>query len=170
MKTLSRYRTRLPIMVVAVMLIAAACSGGADTSAPTASTATPGNDTQPSTPATSDAPAAPAGPAAALDPAVVERAKSVDEVTTADGGQVMVAIECDAQTGDDLLHAGAVGLTEGIYTGTVDPPIGGSVKFQVGTDGSGFQARQSTLDEATYTVTFADIDGGIELTLAGCTE
>ncbi|GBE23928.1 hypothetical protein BMS3Bbin02_00193 [bacterium BMS3Bbin02] len=167
MRTLPRYRTRLPIMVVAVMLIAAACSVGADTSAPTASTATPGNDTQPSTPATSDTPAA---PASALDPAVLERTKSVDEVTTAGGGQVMVAIECDAQTGGDLLHAGAMGLTAGIYAGTVDPPIGGSVKFQVGTDGTGFQARQSTLDQPTYTVTFADIDGGIELTLAGCTE
>ncbi|NOX22256.1 MAG: hypothetical protein GXP36_04065 [Actinobacteria bacterium] len=166
MNTLSRYRTGLPIMVLAVILIAAACSGGADTSAPATPTVAPSNDAQTSAPAASDAPAI---PASALDPAVLERTKSVDEVTTADGGQVMVAIECDAQTGGDLLHAGAMGLTEGIYTGTVDPPIGGSVKFQVGSDGTGFQARQATLDQATYTVTFADIDGGIELTLAGCT-
>jgi len=163
MRRLPRHRTALPILVMTIALIASACGGGSDSSPPELSTAAPTNDTQPSTPA------APSGPAAALDPGVIERARSVDEIATADGGQVMVAIECDAQTGDDLLHAGAMGLTEGIYTGTVDPPIGGSVKFQVGTDGTGFQARQATLDQATYTVTFADIDGGIEFTLAGCT-
>ncbi|GMQ94696.1 MAG: hypothetical protein BMS9Abin12_2201 [Acidimicrobiia bacterium] len=161
-RTFSRHRTGLPILVVTVILIAAACAGGADTSAPETSTVAPSNDAQTNTPAAS------VGPASALNPAVVERAKSVDEVTTADGAQVMVAIECDAQTGGDLLHAGAVGLPEGIYDGTVDPSVGGSIEFQVGSDGIGSTARQATLDQSTYTVTYADIDGGIEFTLTGC--
>jgi hypothetical protein len=163
MRPKSHSHIPLAILAMAVALVVAACGGGTDSPAPDISTAAPGGDTQPS------ASAAPGGPAAALDAGVLARAGSVDETATADGGQVMVAIECEAQTGGDLLHAGAVGLAEGIYTGTVDPAIGGSVKFQVGTDGSGSTARQSTLDQATYTVTFADIDGGIELTVAGCT-
>jgi hypothetical protein len=29
-------------------------------------------------------------------------------------------------------------------------------------------ARQTTLEDPSYTITFPDLDGGIELTVAGC--
>ena len=163
MGAMSRRRTAMSVLGAAVLLTAAACSGGADTSPSVTSTAAANNDAQAS------AATAPGGSTSALDPAIIERAASYDEVTTAEGAQVMVAVECDSQSGGDLLHAGSVGLPEGIYVGTVEPSVGGKLTFQVGSDGIGYQARQTTLDQSSYTITYADIDGGTELTVTGCT-
>ena len=110
---------------------------------------------------------APEGARSAYTEAVAT-SESHDEILLSTGGDMVVAVNCDAQTGGDLVTVVAVGLPPGTYTGTFDPAAGGDLSLQVTGAGEAVGARQTTLDEAEYTVTFADIDGGVTFTLAGC--
>jgi hypothetical protein len=99
---------------------------------------------------------------------LIASADAAQEVSTQSGGRVVVAVICEAQTGGTIVSVGSVGVPEGIYKGDFEPAAGGSLTLQVLPDGEGVGARQTALDAPSYTVTFADIDGGIEFTLPGC--
>jgi hypothetical protein len=82
---------------------------------------------------------------------------------------VVLAVECESQMGGTLVYVGVDGIPVGTYVGSFEPSAGGDITVQVATEGPAQGARQVTLDEPEYTVTFPDIDGGVELTVSGCT-
>jgi hypothetical protein len=153
---MNRHRGSLVVFLLSVMVLAACGGGGSDENTVSSVTGTA---------AASDAGSNDGAP---LDQTLLDRADSVAEKTTSDGGKVVVAVECESQMGGNLVHVGVVGVPPGTYTGTLEPSAGGDLTVQVISDGPAQGARQATLDEPEYTVTFADIDGGTSLTIAGC--
>ncbi|MGD8321451.1 MAG: hypothetical protein PVJ02_13385 [Gemmatimonadota bacterium] len=103
-----------------------------------------------------------------LDQDLLDRADAVEQVTTSNGGVVVVAVECASQMGGNLVHVGVDGLPAGTYTGSFEPSAGGDLTVKVTTEGPARGARQATLDEAEYTITFPDMDGGVSLIIPGC--
>lgn len=103
----------------------------------------------------------------ALDTLIAD-ADVYDDVTTPSGGRVVVTVVCESQMGGNIVNVGSTGVAEGIYEGDFEPSAGGSLTLQVFADSRGIGARQTTLEDPSYTITFPDLDGGIELTVAGC--
>ena len=161
-----RRRGRVAALVSVVLLGFAACGGGDDDAGngspvdPVADTAAEGAE----------------GSTDAVDSAdsddalarLIASADAYDEVMTSSGGRVVVAVICEAQTGGTVVSVGSAGVPEGIYEGRFEPASGGSLTLQVLPDGEGVGGRQTSLEESTYMISFADIDGGIALTVPGC--
>ena len=78
---------------------------------------------------------------------LIDNSDSYGEATPAVGGRVLVAVDCDPVTGDNLLSVGSVGVPQGVYAGEVEPAAGGDVTLQVLPTGEGLGARQTRLDE-----------------------
>ena len=160
-----RNMTRLSCVAIAGLVAVAACGGGDD-----AGDSGPGSDVvvEAETADTSaDNATGAAGSTDALDQ-LIATSDAHDEVVTQSGGRVVVAVICEAQTGGTVVSVGSAGVPEGIYEGDFEPAAGGSLTLQVLPDGQGIGARQTSLDQPSYTITFPDIDGGIELTVPGC--
>ncbi len=157
-----RHLTRLAYVASIGLLLLVACGGGDDA-----------GDSEPGSEVVVDATAADPGGdgrAGGVDPLdqLIATSDAHDEVATESGGRVVVAVICEAQTGGTVVSVGSVGVPEGVYQGDFEPAAGGSLTLQVLPDGEGVGARQTTLDEPSYTVSFADIGGGIELIVPGC--
>ncbi len=98
--------------------------------------------------------------------AIIE-ADSHDEIIFAEGGDMVVAVNCNADTGGTVVTAVADGLPPGDYTGQFEPSTGVDLNLQATGAGYSVAAAQMTLDAEEYTVTFADIPGG-EFSVSGC--
>ena len=107
------------------------------------------------------------GTGSAFNDAIIA-SESHDEILLEGGtGEMLVAVDCDPQTGGNLVTVVAEGVTPGVYTGELDPTTGVSLSLEISESGQGVGASQMTLDAEEYTVTFADIDGA-EFTVMGC--
>jgi len=93
---------------------------------------------------------------------------SHDEVLLGGGtSEMVVAVDCESDTGGTLLTVVAEGLEPGVYTGVFDPSTGVDLTVDATGGGQVVSTAEMTLDAEEYTVTFADIDGG-EFTVRGC--
>jgi len=153
------------LLLVAGLTLVAACGGDPGAEAEVSDRATRG---EPATEPATDAETRTGAPA--LQPGLLEAAEFAAEIVTADGtARVFVVIDCDPVTGGNLVTINPVGFAAGqLITAEIDPPIGGSVGAQIGPDGSGVGARQTSLDEERYTLTI-ELDGeSLETTFPGC--
>ncbi len=107
------------------------------------------------------------GTGSAFNDAIIA-SESHDEVLLEGGtAEMLVAVDCDPPTGDNLVTVIAEGLPPAVYTGEFDPSAGGDLSLDTTQGGQSVGARQTTLDAEEYTVTFADIDGAV-FTVMGC--
>ena len=108
------------------------------------------------------------GTGSAYNDAIIA-SESHDEILL-DGGEaeVVVAVDCDPDTGGTVVTVVAEGLDPAVHTGVFDPST--DVDLVLDTTGGGQSVGQAemTLDAEEYTVTFADIEGA-EFTVRGCT-
>ncbi len=158
-------RLRPYVTVLILALVAASCGGNGETSTGfefATTEATFESETSGETPA-------PTG-ASTLQSAVLESAEFTAELITADGtGRVFVVVDCDPVTGGNLITINPVGFAAGqTVSAVLEPAAGGSVTAQVGPDGSGVGARQTTLDETQYTLSVALDAETLETTFPGC--
>jgi hypothetical protein len=114
------------------------------------------------------APALPeGGTGSAFNDAIIT-SESHDEVLLNGGeAEMLVAVDCDPPTGDNLVTVVAEGLTPAVYTGEFDPAAGGDLSLDATQGGQSVGARQMTLDAEQYTVTFPDIEGAV-FNVMGC--
>ena len=107
------------------------------------------------------------GTGSAFNDAIIT-SESHDEILL-DGGnaEMLVAVDCDPQTGGNVVTVVAEGLAPAVYTGEFDPSTGVSLSIDTTQGGQSVGASQMTLDAEEYTVTFADIDGAV-FTVMGC--
>ncbi len=107
------------------------------------------------------------GTGSAFNDAIIA-SESHDEVLLDGGaGEMLVAVDCDPQTGGNVVTVVAEGLAPGVYTGEFDPSTGVTLSLDTSQGGQSVGASQMTLDAEEYTVTFADIDGAV-FTVRGC--
>jgi hypothetical protein len=107
------------------------------------------------------------GTGSAFNDAIIE-SESHDEVLLEGGSaEMLVAVDCDPDTGGNLVTVVAEGLPPAVYTGEFDPSTGVTLSLDATQGGQVVGASQMTLDAEEYTVTFADIDGA-EFTVMGC--
>ncbi len=83
-------------------------------------------------------------------------------------GEMVVAVDCDPDSGGTLVTVVAEGIEPGVYTGVFDPSTGVDLTLDTSGGGQSVGQAEMTLDAEEYTVTFADIDGA-EFTVRGCT-
>ena len=107
------------------------------------------------------------GTGSALNDTIIS-SESHDEVLL-DGGnaEMLVAVDCNPETGGNLVTVVAEGLAPEVYTGEIDPSTGASLSLDATQGGQAVSTSQMTLDSEEYTVTFPDIDGAV-FTLKGC--
>jgi hypothetical protein len=107
------------------------------------------------------------GTGSAFNDAIIS-SESHDEILL-EGGTVemLVAVDCDPQTGGNLVTVVAEGLAPAVYNGELDPSTGVGLSIDTSQGGQAVGASQMTLDAEEYTVTFADIDGAV-FTVMGC--
>jgi hypothetical protein len=107
------------------------------------------------------------GTGSAYNDAIIA-SESHDEVLLGGGaGEIVVAVDCDPDTGGNIVTVVAEGLEPGVYTGVFDPSTGVDLSLDTTGGGQSVGASQMTLDAEEYTVTFADIEGA-EFTVRGC--
>jgi hypothetical protein len=107
------------------------------------------------------------GTGSAYNDAIIA-SESHDEVLLGGAtGEMVVAVDCDPDTGGTLVTVVAEGVEPGVYTGVFDPPTGVDLSLDTTGGGQSVGAAQMTLDAEEYTVVFADIEGA-EFTVRGC--
>jgi hypothetical protein len=154
------------IAVVCALAVTVAACGDSDDSGGTDSDSPPVTTSDVTDSGASDLTTEGAG-TDALDTLIAD-ADVYDQVSTPSGGRVVVTVVCESQMGGNIVSVGSSGVAEGVYEGEFEPSAGGTLTLQVLADGRGMGARQTTLEDPSYTITFPDLDGGIELTVAGC--
>ena len=107
------------------------------------------------------------GTGSAFNDAIIT-SESHDEVLL-DGGQgeILVAVDCDPETGGNLVTVVAEGIEPAVYTGTFDPTTDVELSLDATSGGQSVGQTEMTLDAEAYTVTFADIDGAV-FNVGGC--
>ena len=108
------------------------------------------------------------GTGSAFNDAIIA-SESHDEVLLDGGaGEMLVAVDCDADAGGTIVTVVGEGLDPAVYTGVFDPSTGVDLSLD-STGGSGQAVGQApmTLDAEEYTVTFGDIEGAV-FTVRGC--
>lgn len=98
--------------------------------------------------------------------AIIE-SESHDEIIFPAGGDMVVAVNCDPAAGGTIVTVVADQLDPGEYVGVFDPATGVDITLTVSGAGQATATSEMTLDQPEYTVTFADIDGGV-FTVKGC--
>ena len=99
---------------------------------------------------------------------VIITSESHDEVLLEGGtGEMLVAVDCDPETGGNVVTVVAEGVPAAVFTGEFDPSTGVTLSLDATQGGTALGASQMTLDAEEYTVTFPDI-AGAEFTVAGC--
>lgn len=107
------------------------------------------------------------GTGSAYNDAIIT-SESHDELLLAGGsGEMVVAVDCDPDAGGTLVTVVADGLEPAVYTGVFDPSTGVDLTLDASGGGQAVGQAQMTLDADEYTVTFADIDGGV-FNVRGC--
>jgi hypothetical protein len=107
------------------------------------------------------------GTGSAYNDAIIA-SESHDEVLLDGGnGEMVVAVDCDPDTGGNVVTVVAEGLAPGVYTGVFDPSTGVDLSLDASSGGQAVGQAQMTLDADEYTVTFADVDGGV-FNVRGC--
>ena len=107
------------------------------------------------------------GTGSAYNDAIIA-SESHDEMVLGGGtGQMVVAVDCDSDLGGNLVTVVAEGLVPGVYTGVFDPATGVDLELNAAAGGEAVVEADMTLDADEYTVTFADIDGGV-FNVRGC--
>lgn len=107
------------------------------------------------------------GTGSAFNDAIIT-SESHDEVLLEGGrGEMLVAVDCDPETGGNLVTIVAEGIEPAIYTGTFDPETGVDVSLDATSGSEAVSQVEMTLDAEEYTVTFADIDGAV-FNVRGC--
>ncbi|MGA7756895.1 MAG: hypothetical protein WBL31_10020 [Ilumatobacteraceae bacterium] len=108
------------------------------------------------------------GTGSAYNDAIIA-SESHDEILLNGGdGEIVVAVDCDPETGGTIVTVVAEGLEPAVYTGVFDPSTGVDLTLDATAGGQSISEAEMTLDAEEYTVTFADIDGGV-FNLRGCT-
>lgn len=97
----------------------------------------------------------------------IRGADSHDEVVFAEGGDMVVAVDCESDAGGTIVTVVGEGIEPGVYSGVFEPSTGVDLSLEVSGASEAVGAAQMTLDQAEYTVTFVDIDGA-EFTVSGC--
>lgn len=97
----------------------------------------------------------------------IRASESHDEIVFPEGGDMVVAVDCDPESGGTLVTVVAEGLAPGVYVGMFDPSTGVDLTLDVSSGGQSVGEAQMTLEEDDYTVTFADIEDA-EFNLRGC--
>ena len=93
--------------------------------------------------------------------------ESHDEIIFAEGGDMVVAVDCDPEGGGTIVTVVAEGLEPAVYEGVFDPSTGVDLTLDATAGGQAVGQAPMTLDAEEYTVTFADIEGA-EFNLRGC--
>ena len=107
------------------------------------------------------------GTGSAYNDAIIT-SESHDEVLLAGGdGEMVVAVDCDPDTGGNLVTVVAEGLDPAVYTGVFDPSTGVDLSLDATSGSQAVSTAEMTLDAEEYTVTFADIDGAV-FSVRGC--
>jgi len=108
------------------------------------------------------------GTGSAYNDAIIA-SESHDEILLNGGdGEIVVAVDCDPETGGTIVTVVAEGLEPAVYTGVFDPSTGVDLTLDATAGGQSIDEAEMTLDAEEYTVTFADIEDG-EFNLRGCT-
>jgi hypothetical protein len=108
------------------------------------------------------------GTGSAYNDAIIA-SESHDEILLNGGdGEIVVAVDCDPETGGTIVTVVAEGLEPAVYTGVFDPSTGVDLTLDATAGGQSIDEAEMTLDAEEYTVTFADIEGGV-FNLRGCT-
>ena len=98
--------------------------------------------------------------------AIIE-SESHDEIIFPTGGDMVVAVDCDPAEGGTVVTVVAEGLEPGDYVGVFDPPTDADITLTASDAPQSTAKTEMTLDQAEYTVTFADIEDGV-FTVRGC--
>ncbi len=98
--------------------------------------------------------------------AIIE-SESHDEIIFPSGGDMVVAVDCDPAAGGTIVTVVADQLAPGEYVGVFDPATGVDITLAVSDVVQSTATAEMTLDQPEYTVTFADIDGGV-FSVKGC--
>ncbi len=98
--------------------------------------------------------------------AIIE-SESHQEIIFPAGGDMVVAVDCDPAEGGTIVTVVAEGLEPGDYVGVFDPATDADITLTVSDAPQSSATTEMTLDQAEYTVTFADIEGGV-FTVRGC--
>jgi hypothetical protein len=107
------------------------------------------------------------GTGSAYNDAIIA-SESHDEILLDGGnGEMVVAVDCDPEAGGTTVTVVAEGLPPAVYTGVFDPSTGVDLSLDANSGGQVVGRAEMTLDAEEYTVTFADIDGGV-FTVRGC--
>jgi hypothetical protein len=107
------------------------------------------------------------GTGSAYNDAVIA-SDSHDEVLLGGGtSEMVVAVDCESESGANLVTVVAEGLEPGVYTGVFDPATGVDLQLDTTLGGQSVVTAEMTLDAEEYTVTFADI-ADAEFTVRGC--
>ena len=107
------------------------------------------------------------GTGSAYNDAIIT-SESHDEVLLGGGtGEMVVAVDCDPDTGGTIVTVVAEGLEPAVYTGVFDPSTGVDLSLDATGGGQVVGQAEMTLDAEEYTVTFADIDEAV-FTVSGC--
>ena len=108
------------------------------------------------------------GTGSAYNDAIIA-SESHDEILLNGGdGEIVVAVDCDPEAGGTIVTVVAEGLEPAVYTGVFDPSTGVDLTLDATAAGQSIGEAEMTLDAEEYTVTFADIEGGV-FNLRGCT-
>ena len=107
------------------------------------------------------------GTGSAFNDAIIT-SESHDEVLLEGGqGEMLVAVDCDPETGSNLVTVVAEGIEPALYTGMFDPETGVDISLDATSGGQSVSQVEMTLDAAEYTVTFAELDGAV-FNVMGC--
>lgn len=99
---------------------------------------------------------------------VIIASESHHEVVLGGGtGKMVVAVDCDAENGGNVVTVVSEDLAPGVYTGVFDPPTGLDLTLDASVGGEAVGEAAMTLDADEYTVTFADIEGAV-FDVRGC--
>jgi hypothetical protein len=99
--------------------------------------------------------------------AIIE-SDSHDEIVLPDGGDMVVAVDCDPDDGGlPVVTAVADGLADDVYVGVFDPSTGVDISLEVAGPGEAVATARMALDDEAYLVTFSSIEGG-EFDVRGC--
>jgi hypothetical protein len=108
------------------------------------------------------------GTGSAFNDAIIASESHNEVLLDGGAGEIVVAVDCDPDTGGDLVTVVAEGLEPAVYTGMFDPSTGVDLSLDATGGGQAVGTAEMTLDAEEYTVTFADIDG-VVFNVRGCT-
>lgn len=108
------------------------------------------------------------GTGSAYNDAIITSESHNEVLLEGGAGEMVVAVDCNPDTGGTLVTVVAEDLGPAVYTGVFDPSTGVDLSLDATSGGQAVGTAEMTLDAEEYTVTFADIDGAV-FNVRGCT-